>query len=150
MTLKTYNTSCLEFIHFLKLYKNLKTNQMKIRIAKEKDLFRIEEMTKALTIHLGAFEWTVDNHLKHIKHRFMDERYIHIVAEDTNEIVGFTGAELISKRTAYMLKGNVEPCHRKKGVMRLMEGKLIKLLQEKGVKRIDLKVDPNNNEGLKT
>lgn len=123
---------------------------MNIRLAKENDLLRIAEMTKDLTVHLGAFEWTVENHLRHVTRRFMNVKYIHIVAEDNNEIVGFTGAELKSKRTAYMLKGYVEPSQRKKGVMRLMEAKLTELLKEKGVTKIDLKDDPNNTEGINT
>jgi ribosomal protein S18 acetylase RimI-like enzyme len=123
---------------------------MNIRLATKNDLYRIAEMTKDLTVHLGAFEWTVENHLKHITRRFNNAQYIHIVAESNKEIIGFTGAEQKNKRTAYMLKGYVEPKQRKKGVMRMMEAKLIEILKEKGIARLDLKVDPNNKEGINT
>ena len=121
--------------------------KMEIRLATKDDLYRIAEMTRDLTLHMGAFEWTVENHLKHVKRRFSNLRYIHIVAEQDNKIIGFTGVELKSKRTAYMLKGYVEPQYRKKGVMRKMEAKLIEILKEKGVTKVDLKVDSNNHEG---
>jgi ribosomal protein S18 acetylase RimI-like enzyme len=107
-------------------------------------------MTRALTLHLGAFEWTVENHLRHVKRRFSNPRYIHLVAAEDDKIIGFTGAELKSKRTAYMMKGYVEPTYRRRGVMRQMEGKLVEILRERGVSRIDLKVDSNNQEGKST
>ena len=49
-----------------------------------------------------------------------------------------------------MLKGFVEPEYRNKGVMRLMETELIKILKQKGVRKIDLKVDSDNKEGKST
>jgi ribosomal protein S18 acetylase RimI-like enzyme len=125
-------------------------NLVEVRFATSKDLYRIAEMTRALTIHLSAFEWTVNNHLKHVKRRFSNPRYTHIVAVKDNKIIGFTGAELKSTRTAYMMKGYVEPHHRKKGVMRLMEDMLVKTLKKKGVKKIDLRVDSKNKEGKNT
>jgi ribosomal protein S18 acetylase RimI-like enzyme len=123
---------------------------MEIRFATKGDLYRIAEMTRALTLHLGAFEWSVENHLKHVKRRFANTRYVHIVAEQNNSIIGFTGAELKTKRTAYVLKGYVEPSYRRKGVMRKLESKLIDSLREKGVSKIDLKVDSSNQEGKTT
>ena len=121
-----------------------------IRFATKDDLYRIAEMTRDLTLHLGAFEWTVENHLKHVKRRFSNQRYTHLVAAKGNTIIGFTGAELKSKCSAYMLKGYVEPSYRKQGVMRQMESKLIAILREKGVSKIDLKVDSKNQEGKST
>lgn len=123
---------------------------MEIRFAREDDLYRIAEMTRDLTRHMGAFEWTVENHLRHVKRRFSNARYIYLAAIEDGEIVGFTGAELRSKRTAYMMKGYVEPSYRRKGIMRQMEGKLIRILQEKGASKIDLLVDSNNQEGKST
>jgi ribosomal protein S18 acetylase RimI-like enzyme len=123
---------------------------VKIRLATADDLYRIAEMTRELTLHLGAFEWTVKNHLKHIKRRFSNQRYIHIVAEQGGILIGFTGVELKSKRTAYMLKGYVEPVYRQKGVMRQMEEKLVEILRDKGVYKIDLIVDSHNKEGKST
>jgi ribosomal protein S18 acetylase RimI-like enzyme len=123
---------------------------LKIRYATKNDLYRIAEMTRDLTLHMGAFEWKVENHLKHVKRRFSKSRYIHLVAAHNKEIIGFTGAELQSTRTAYMLKGFVEPEYRKSGVMRLMEAELIKILKEKGVRKIYLKVDSDNKEGKST
>lgn len=123
---------------------------MEIRYATEGDLFRIAEMTRALTLHLGAFEWTVENHLRHVKRRFSNPKYIHLVATEDDKIIGFTGAELKSKRTAYMMKGYVEPIYRRRGIMRQMEGKLVEILRERGVSKIDLKVDSNNHEGKST
>ena len=82
------------------------------------DLLRIAEMTRDLTIHNGAFQWSVENHLKHVKRRYLNSRYIHIVALVNKRIVGFTGAELKSTRTAYILKGFVEPDFRRKGKVR--------------------------------
>lgn len=123
---------------------------MEVKYATEKDLYRIAEMTRALTVHLGAFEWSVENHYKHVKRRFENSRYIHLVALCNNKTIGFTGAEFKSKRTAYMLKGYVEPKFRKQGAMRLMEAKLIEILKEKGVNKIDLKVDASNENGVKT
>lgn len=124
--------------------------QTKVRLAIKDDLCRIAEMTRALTIHLGAYEWTVENHLKYVKRRFSRSKYIHMVAVVDNKVVGFTGAELKSKRTAYMMKGYVEPGYRRKGIMRLMESELVETLKKQGVKKIDLKVDSNNPEGKKT
>ena len=121
-----------------------------IRYATKDDLQRIAEMTSDLTLHLGSFEWTVANHLKHVKRRFSNQRYIHLVAVQNNRIIGFIGAELKSKQTAYMLKGFVEPSFRKKGVMRDMESKLIEILRKKDVSKIDLKVDSQNQEGKAT
>jgi len=123
---------------------------MEIRFAREDDLYRIAEMTRDLTRHMGAFEWTVENHLRHVKRRFSNTRYVYLAAIEDEEIVGFTGAELRSKRTAYMMKGYVEPSYRRNGIMRQMEGKLIKILQEKGASKIDLLVDSNNQEGKST
>ena len=123
---------------------------MENRFATKDDLYRIAEMTRDLTLHMGAFEWTVENHLKHVKRRFSNPRYIHLVAIIDGKIIGFTGAELKSKRTAYMMKGYVDPSYRRKGVMRQMEIKLIEILREKGVSKIDLKVDSNNKEGKST
>ncbi|MDD2998453.1 MAG: GNAT family N-acetyltransferase [Candidatus Riflebacteria bacterium] len=123
---------------------------MKIRNASEADLYRIAEMTRALTIHLGAFEWTVENHLRHIRRRFSNPRYIHLVAIVNEKTVGFTGAEKKSKQTAYMMKGYVEPAYRRRGIMRQMQEKLIENLREQGVSSIDLKVDSNNPEGKST
>jgi ribosomal protein S18 acetylase RimI-like enzyme len=65
-------------------------------------------------------------------------------------IVGYIGAELKSKRTAYLMKGYVEPSHRRKGVMRRLEGKLIEILREKGLSKVDLKVESKNKEGKAT
>jgi ribosomal protein S18 acetylase RimI-like enzyme len=65
-------------------------------------------------------------------------------------IVGYIGAELKSKRTAYLMKGYVEPSHRRKGVMRRLEGKLIEFLREKGLSKVDLKVESKNKEGKAT
>ena len=48
------------------------------------------------------------------------------------------------------MKGFVELEYRKSGVMRLMEAELIKILKQKGVNKIDLKVDSNNKEGKST
>jgi len=124
--------------------------KMEIRFAREDDLYRIAEMTRDLTRHMGAFEWTVENHLRHVKRRFSNTRYVYLAAIEDEEIVGFTGAELRSKRTAYMMKGYVEPSYRRNGIMRQMEGKLIKILQEKGASKIDLLVDSNNQEGKST
>lgn len=124
--------------------------KIKIRFATEDDLYRIAEMTRDLTRHIGAFQWRVESHLKHVKRRFPNPRHIHLVAVIDGEIAGFTGAELKSKRTAYMLKGYVEPSYRRRGVMRKMEAKLIEILREKGVSKIDLKVDSNNQEGKST
>ncbi len=123
---------------------------VEVRLATKNNLYRIAEMTRALTIHLGAFEWTVENHLKHVTRRFLNPRYIHIVAVKGKEIIGFTGAELKSTRTAYMMKGYVEPQHRRKGVMCLMEAMLIETLKKKGINKIDLRVDSNNKEGKNT
>ncbi len=123
---------------------------MEIRYATENDLRRIAEMTRDLTLHLGAFEWTVENHLRHIRRRFSTSRYIHLVAVEDGKIIGFTGAELKSARTAYMMKGYVEPAYRRNGVMRQMEGKLVEILRERGVSTIDLLVDSKNQEGKST
>jgi ribosomal protein S18 acetylase RimI-like enzyme len=121
-----------------------------IRFATKDDLLRIAEMTRDLTLHLGAFEWTVENHLKHVQRRISNQRYIHLVAAKGNRIIGFTGVELRSKRSAYMLKGYVEPSFRKQGVMRQMEERLIEILRERGVSKIDLIVDSKNQEGKST
>jgi ribosomal protein S18 acetylase RimI-like enzyme len=129
---------------------NQKKIQVKIRLANEDDLYRIAEMTRALTLHMGAFEWSVENHLKNVKRRFSKPRYIHLVAVLDNNIIGFTGAELKSARTVYMMKGFVEPQYRRAGVMRQMEAELIKILKQKGVNKIDLKVDSDNKEGRNT
>ena len=123
---------------------------MEIRFAVKDDLYRIAEMTRDLTLHMGAFEWTAENHLRHITRRFSGSRYIYLVAVEDGEIVGFTGAELKSKRTAYMMKGYVEPSHRRKGIMCRLEGELVEILREKGVAKIDLLVDSNNGEGKST
>jgi ribosomal protein S18 acetylase RimI-like enzyme len=124
--------------------------RVEIRFAIKDDLYRIAEMTRDLTLHMGAFEWTVENHLKHVKRRFSNPRYIHLVAVKDGEIIGFTGAELKSKRTAYMMKGYVDSSYRRKGVMRQIEIKLIEILREKGVSKIGLKADSNNKEGKST
>lgn len=97
------------------------SNKIKVRVAKEDDLVTIAEMTRDLTIHHGAFQWSVENHLKHVKRRFFNPRYIHIIALVNYEIVGFSGAEIKSSKTAYMLKGFVEPDFRRKGIMRQIE-----------------------------
>lgn len=123
---------------------------MEIRSAAEADLYRIAEMTRGLALHLGAFEWTVENHLKHVRRRFSNPRYVHLVAVEDGGIIGFTGAELKSKRTAYMMKGYVEPAYRRRGVMCQMEDKLVEILREQGVSKIDLKVDSKNLEGKST
>lgn len=124
--------------------------RVKMRFATEDDLIIIAEMTRDLTRHIGAFEWTIENHLKHVKRRFCNPRYIHLVAVEDEKTVGFTGAELKSKRIAYMIKGYVKPSYRRKGIMRQMEEKLVEILQKKGVSKIDLKVNSNNQEGKST
>jgi GNAT superfamily N-acetyltransferase len=106
---------------------------MKIRFATEHDLYRIAEMTRDLTHHIGAFEWKVENHLRHIKRRFASARYIYLVAVEGKVIVGYIGAELKSKRTAYLMKGYVEPSHRRKGVMRRLEDSNNSLQQRRGI-----------------
>jgi GNAT superfamily N-acetyltransferase len=118
--------------------KKRRANEMEIRYATEGDLYRIAEMTRALTLHLGAIEWSVENHLKHVTRRFSNPRYVHLVAVEDDKAIGFTGAELKSRRTAYMLKGYVEPEYRRRGVMRQLEGKLVEILRERGVSKIDL------------
>jgi ribosomal protein S18 acetylase RimI-like enzyme len=123
---------------------------MDVRLATADDLVRIAEMTRALTLHLGAYEWSVESHLRHVTRRFSKPRYIHVVAEEGGEVVGFTGAELKSARTAYLMKGYVESVHRRRGVMRMMEAFLIEKLGERGVTKIDLLVDTNNREGKAT
>jgi ribosomal protein S18 acetylase RimI-like enzyme len=123
---------------------------MEIRYATEDDLVRIAEMTRALTLHHGSFVWSVENHLRHVKRRFSKPRYIHLVAEEDGQVIGFAGAELKSGRTAYMMKGFVEPTHRRQGVMRRLEGRLVEILRERGVTKIDLLVDSDNQEGKAT
>lgn len=123
---------------------------IKIRSAITDDLLRIAEMTRDLTIHHGAFQWSVENHLKHVKRRFLNSRYIHLVALVNEKIVGFTGAELKSTRTAYMLKGFVEPNFRRKGIMCKLEKNLEKILKKRGITKLDLKVNSSNKEGKLT
>jgi ribosomal protein S18 acetylase RimI-like enzyme len=123
---------------------------VKVRAAIEDDLVRIAEMTRDLTLHHGAFQWSVENHLKHIKRRYSNPRYIHLVAELENRLIAFTGAEIQSGKTAYMLKGFVEPDFRRKGIMRQMENTLEKILKQRGLTKLDLKVNSNNNEGKLT
>jgi ribosomal protein S18 acetylase RimI-like enzyme len=123
---------------------------VEIRLATEGDLYRIAQMTRDLTRHLGAFVWRVESHLRHVKRRFANRRYIYLVAVEDEEVVGFTGAELKSSRTAYLMKGYVEPSHRRRGVMRQLEGALIEILREKGVSKVDLIVDTRNQEGRAT
>jgi ribosomal protein S18 acetylase RimI-like enzyme len=125
-------------------------SQVNVRPAAEKDLRRIAEMTRDLTLHHGAFQWSADNHLKHVKRRFSNPRYIHLVAELENQLVGFTGVELKSGKTAYMLKGFVEPAVRRQGIMRRMETTLEQLLKQRGVTKLDLKVNSSNIEGKAT
>jgi GNAT superfamily N-acetyltransferase len=121
-----------------------------VRGAREADLPRIAEMTRDLTVHMGAFEWSVENHLKHVTRRFRNPRYLHMVAEVEGKVIAFTGAEMKSTRTAYMLKGFVEPAHRRKGVMRRLEAALVEELREKGVNKLDLRVYSDNGEGKAT
>jgi GNAT superfamily N-acetyltransferase len=121
-----------------------------IRFANEDDLYRIAKMTRDLTRHIGAFEWKVESQLKHIKRRFASTRYLYLVALEDKAIVGYIGAEIKSKHTAYLMKGYVEPSHRRKGVMRRLEGKLIEILREKGVTKVDLKLHSKNQEGRAT
>ena len=116
----------------------------------EDDLYRIAEMTHDLTFHLGAFEWKVENHLKHIKRRFANTRYLYLVAEEDGELLGFTGSEIKSKHTAYLMKGYVEPFHRRKGIMRQMESALVDILREKGISKVNLIVDSSNKDGKET
>lgn len=73
-----------------------------------------------------------------------------MVAVEDEEVVGFIGTELKSKRTAYLMKGYVEPIHRRKGMMRRLEGRLVEILREKGISKIDLKVHSSNQEGKAT
>ena len=123
---------------------------MLIRKATKNDLYRIAEMTRDLSRQFGAFTWTVDNHLKHVRRRFASPRYIHLVAEEDGKIIGFTGAEIKSRLTAYLMKGYVEPSYRRKGVMRAMEGALVGILRGKGISKIDLIVMSSNIEGKTT
>ena len=123
---------------------------VKIRFAREDDLYRIAEMTRDLTRHIGAFEWKVKSHLKHIKRRFASGKYIYLVAVEDEAVMGYIGAEIKSKYTAYIMKGYVEPSHRRKGVMCRLEGKLIEILREKEVTKVDLKVFSKNQEGRAT
>ena len=87
---------------------------------------------------------------RHVKRRFSNPRYIYLVAVENDKVIGFTGAELKSKRSAYMMKGYVKPSFRRRGVMRQMEGKLVEILREKGISKIDLIVDSDNQEGRST
>lgn len=123
---------------------------IEIRLAKKSDLHRIAEMTRDLTHHLGAFEWKVENHLKHIKRRYSDQRYFYLIAVDSEKIVGFTGAEIKSGNLAYLMKGYVEPPYRRKKIMSHLQQKLIEILHVKGISKIDLKVHSNNPEGKAT
>ena len=125
---------------------------MEIRYATEGDLLRIAEMTRALTAHLGhrTFEWGVESHLKHVRRRFANPRYVHLVAVEDDQVVGFTGAELKSGRTAYLMKGYVEPGYRRRGIMRQMERELLEILRERGISTVYLLVDSNNQEGRAT
>jgi ribosomal protein S18 acetylase RimI-like enzyme len=120
---------------------------LEIQLAKKGDLYRIAEMTSDLTCHLGAFEWKVENHLKHIKRRYANSRYFYLVAIENGNIVGFSGAELKSGKLAYLMKGYVEPAYRRKKIMRHLEDKLIEILREKGISKIELKVHSRNKEG---
>jgi ribosomal protein S18 acetylase RimI-like enzyme len=123
---------------------------VKVRDATEEDLVRIAEMTRDLTLHHGAFQWSIENHLKHVKRRFSNPRYIHLVAEQDNRLIGFIGAEIKSGKTAYMLKGFVEPAFRRKGIMRQMENALEQILKQRGITKLDLKVNSSNIEGKST
>ena len=127
-----------------------KKGMLEIRLAKKGDLYRIAEMTSDLTSHLGAFEWKVENHLKHIKRRYANPRYFYLVAIEDGKIVGFNGAELKSGNLAYLMKGYVEPTYRRKKIMRHLEDKLIKILHGKGISKIELKVHSRNQEGRAT
>ena len=62
-------------------------------------------MTGDLTLHMGAFEWTVESGLRHVKRRFANPKYIHLVAIIDDDVIDFTGVEMKSGRTAYMMKG---------------------------------------------
>jgi ribosomal protein S18 acetylase RimI-like enzyme len=123
---------------------------MDVRLATRDDLYRIAELTRLLTVHMGAYEWEVENHLKHVTRRFNNSRYIHIVAVADGKVIAFTGAELKSGKSAYMFKGFVEEAYRRRGVMRVMEARLIEILRERGVNKIDLLVDTDNPEGRST
>ena len=65
-------------------------------------------------------------------------------------MVGYTGAEPNSGRTAYKMKGYAEPEHRRRGIMRLIESKLIAILRERGMAPMHLLVDSSNREGKAT
>ena len=130
---------------------------MIVRFGKDKDIPRIAEMIRGLYIHVenakkkGSRNWSLEKIKSHVCRRMhIPERYFYLVADNGASLTGMIECEYKSKYRVYLMKGYVEPAHRRQGIMRQMEMELVRFLAEKGIREITLKVYSDNCEGVRT
>jgi len=122
---------------------------MEIRQAKNSDLPRLAEMYLALYRHISGPETSslkvmnrYANKKLHQKHHFT------FVAEEEGDIIGALTVRLLSKTRGDLIDAYVDPVHRRRGVLRKLEGRVRVFLKKRGVTSITLDVQISNEEGL--
>lgn len=122
---------------------------MEIRQAKNSDLPRLAEMYLALYRHISGPETSslkamnrYANKKLHQKHNFT------FVAEEEGDIIGALTVRLLSKTRGDLIDAYVDPVHRRRGVLRKLEGRVRVFLKKRGVTSITLDVQISNEEGL--
>ncbi len=113
----------------------------KIRLAREKDIPAIMEMTKEAFLkykersgsdHLDALSETYEDVKKDIQNKIV------LVAIDDGEYVGSVRVEIFPDNTAYLTRFGVREQSRNTGVGKSMMSLIDKIMREKGVKKISL------------
>lgn len=113
----------------------------KIRIACEKDIDAILEMTKEAFLkyqeragipHLDALSETYEDIKRDIENKLV------IVAIDDGEYVGSVRVEILPDNTAYLTRFGVREQSRNTGVGKSIMALVDKIMQQKGVRRISL------------
>ena len=111
-------------------------------MATEDDLQRIAEMTVDLINHTqsirveatGIRPWhtTVDKCLPSVRKRLENPKHVQLVAVEEGEVVGMIVAEVKTGSTAEIIKGYVEPAHRRRGISRRLDSALVKISEKRG------------------
>ena len=113
----------------------------RIRLAREKDIPAIMEMTKEAFLkykeasgcdHLDALNETYDDVKSDIENKIV------LVAIDDGEYVGSVRVEIFPDKTAYLTRFGVRVSNQNTGIGKSMMCLIDKSMKEKGVKRISL------------
>ena len=126
---------------------------MVIELATKQDVVRIADMYSKLYSHVYKRPDNVRNKEKLIAYvgvRLKRKDYYIYKAVVRNKIVGTISSKLLSSKRGFITDAFVEPDSRRKGALRKLEKYVLVELKNRGIRKVELNVRADNNEGVST